>query len=781
MHFRFKKIHYKQKRFWLLISSLVFFVWFAFCLPKPLFNESYATVLVDRDGGLLSATISGDEQWRFPESDSVPYAFQESIRCFEDEYFFFHPGVNPVSLFRALWQNLTSKKVVSGGSTISMQVIRLACKHSNRTFFTKIYEMILALRLELSYSKEEILGFYASHAPFGGNVVGLEAASWRYYNRPSHLLSWGEMSTLAVLPNAPSLIRPGKNQDLLLAKRNRLLSKMYKLDVIDSLTCILAQEEPLPGAPFPLPNKAQHLLNASIKQGYKGAIIRSTIQSSMQNYTQQLAKNYVRKYKANHIENIAILVLDTKTGEILSYIGNVQMDNLQNNSFVDLIPAQRSSGSILKPFLYAGMLSEGSLLPNMLVADIPTFIGSYRPENFEKTFDGAVPASQALAKSLNIPAVKMLQVYGVEKFHSKLKNIGFTTINRNANNYGLSLILGGAEVSLIDVTSAYASMARSLLNYTNSSAEYNILDYKKASFVKSKQEQQLQGDSYLSAGAIWCTMQALSTLHRPWAEIGWEHFASARKIAWKTGTSFGNRDAWCVGVTPEYTVGIWVGNATGEGRPGLTGLNYASPVMFEVMKYLSPTEWFEPPYNDLIKVGVCKNSGARSTDLCPVDSIFVPTNGIRAQACTNHKKVFLNKERTYRVSNACYPISSMVDTSFFVLPTAEEWFYKKNHPEYKSLPPYLPNCSNKNEAMVEVLNPQPNAHLVMPKSKDSPRYIFEAVHRNKHSKLFWHVDGIFLTETIDYHKIEYEPTLGKHKLVVLDEQGNTQEIYFTVE
>lgn len=751
-------------------------------MPNPLFKDSYSTVIEDANGNFLSARIAKDYQWRFPESDSVPLKFKQSIRCFEDEYFYYHLGINPVSIFRAFKQNIIKGKVTSGGSTLSMQVIRLSRNSQNRTVFTKIYEMILAFRLELQYSKEEIMSLYASHAPFGGNIVGLEAASWRYYNRPSYMLSWGETATLAVLPNAPSLVFPGKNHNALLRKRNKLIDKLCKLQIIDKSISDLAKTEPLPDKAQKIPQIAPHLLNKVINDGNEGKRIITTIKSNIQNYANSVALKYGRYYASNYINNIAILVLDTKTGEVKAYIGNIELKDKQTNQFVDNVLSKRSSGSILKPFLYAAMLDEGLILPKSLIADIPTRIGGYAPENFEKTFEGVVPANEALAKSLNIPAVRNLQDYSTNKFLYLLNNIGFTTINKDASFYGLSLILGGAEVSLWESTAAYSSIARSLLTF-NSTSQYLESDYRKPVYlIQEKKVNDYLPNSKIGAGALYFTFEALATLNRPWGELGWEYFASAHKIAWKTGTSFGHRDAWAIGVTPEYTVGVWVGNSSGEGRPGLTGLTHASPIMFEIFKFLDTKTWFQMPVKDLITIDVCKQSGYRATDICEKEKQRVPKQGIKVKACTYHQSIFLDSTNTYRVSSTCYSVSSMNLASWFVLPPAQEWFYKKSHPNYKILPNYLPGCIVPKENVLDIIHPDNNSAIYIPKGFDNEEgmIIFEAVHRNPNAVLFWHIDGDFITQTKGVHKIEVNPLVGSHTLYVIDELGNTIERKFKI-
>ena len=374
------------------IVLFLLLVAYYFCLPKHLFKDPTATVITSNKNELLGAIIADDGQWRFPENDSVPDKFKTCIIAFEDEYFYNHPGFNPISIFKALKENIDSGEIKRGGSTITQQVIRLSRKGKQRTYWEKFKEIILATRLEFRHKKDEILALYASHAPFGGNVVGLDAASWRYFNRNSEDLSWAESATLAVLPNAPSLIYPGKNQLQLLNKRNRLLKKLLDNQTIDSLTYRLSISEGLPQKPYPLPQIAPHLLQTIAKTD-KGQRIKTSVNKRLQQQTNTIVFNHYNTLKQNEIYNISVLILDVKTRKVLTYIGNAPTDKNHQNS-VDIINKPRSTGSILKPFLYAAMLDAGDILPNTLVADVPTQFGDYSPENFNKEFDGAVPAKQ---------------------------------------------------------------------------------------------------------------------------------------------------------------------------------------------------------------------------------------------------------------------------------------------------------------------------------------------------------------------------------------------------
>ncbi|MBI9061055.1 MAG: penicillin-binding protein 1C [Marinilabiliaceae bacterium] len=773
-----KKYHRTVLLSLLIISGLTYW----FCLPSSLFKASYSTVVTSREGDLLAAHIADDGQWRFPQADSVPYRFEQSLLLFEDEYFYSHPGFNPVSMARALWQNIRSGEIISGGSTITMQVMRLS-QGRNRSVWSKLIETLQSTRLELKYSKKEILEIYASHAPFGGNVVGIDAAAWRYFGRPAHQLSWSESALLAVLPNAPSLIHPGKNRDRLLAKRNRLLQKLLAKNSIDSTEYWLSCEEPLPEKPLPLPQLAPHLLTRFMNEApnQKHA---TTLDLYLQTRTTQTVSNFHSIYRYNQIHNMAALIVDNTTGEVLSYVGNTPAYEGFHGNDVDVITAPRSTGSILKPFLYAAALQDGVILPEMLLVDIPTYYTDFSPKNYTRRFDGAVPAHTALSRSLNVPAVRLLDDYGTEKFCDLLKKINLTTINRPASHYGLSLILGGAEASLWDLTGAYASMARILTTYTNNSSQYNTQSFKPPRLSTSPshlEENFTYQQPALSASSIYFTFEALTNVQRPAEETGWENFSSGRKIAWKTGTSFGYRDAWAIGVTPEYTVAVWVGNASGEGRPGIIGGSAAAPVLFELFRSLPPTSWFETPYDELKKALICRESGFLAAPDCPhPDTSYLPALEVQSPVCPYHQLVHLSSDKKYRVNGDCYPVDEMVHQPWLVLPPVMAWYYKSKNPSYKPLPPFKPGCLQSDQSAMAIIYPKSGAELFIPVDLDGQagRIVCKATHRHSSEHLFWHLNDEFIGETIHLHQIEIFPAKGRHLLTITDEAGNQVKRWF---
>jgi penicillin-binding protein 1C len=768
----------KSKNGILFLFAIALFVWFWFSLPSPLFKTATSTVLEDKSGKLLAARIAEDGQWRFPSNKNASLKFITCLIQFEDRSYFEHKGVDPFAFVRALIQNIKAKRVVSGGSTLSMQVIRLSRKGQSRTFFEKFIEISLATRLELSYSKFEILALYSSNAPFGSNVVGLDAASWRYFGREPSKLSWAESATLAVLPNAPSLIYPGKNQERLLKKRNRLLDRLVMEGIIDKETCELSKQEPLPQKPHAIPQLAPHLLQRAAKEGFKGQRVLSTIDGALQERLNDIIENHHKTLRSNEIHNAAAIVLEVSTGNVLAYVGNTQNEKSSYENDVDCINAPRSTGSILKPFLFASMLNDGELLPTTLIPDIPTQIAGYAPQNYNMTFDGAVPAKRALARSLNIPAVRMLQSYGIEKFNYKLKKLGMTTLRFSPDHYGLSVILGGAEGKLWDITGMYASMARTLNNYTKYNGNYVASDFHAPNyeFKKTQTESDVEKNSVLDAASIFLTFEAMVEVSRPDEEAGWRQFNSAGKIAWKTGTSFGFRDGWAIGVTATHVVGVWVGNADGEGRPGLTGIQTAAPIMFDIFSVLKANKWFNRPYDEMEQVAICHQSGSRATDICePVDTLWIQKNGLRTEPCKYHRLVHLDESGQYRVNSDCEDVSKMKHVSWFVLPPAIEWYYKSNNTSYKELPPMRSDCETQSLSAMEIIYPKQFSKIYVPVELDGKmgKTIFQVAHRKASKLIYWHLDGVFMGTTQNNHQLDLSPDEGIHVLTLVDEEGES--------
>lgn len=759
-----------------------------FATPKYPFDSPYSLVVTDSSGILIGARIASDGQWRFPQSDSVPYKFQKCIIAYEDKRFLMHLGVDFMAIARAIYLDVTRRKIVSGGSTITMQTVRLS-RNAERTFFEKFIECIQAIRLELRFSKEEIMAMYASHAPFGGNTVGLETAARRYFGRPAANLSWAESAMLAVLPNNPSLVHLGRNRDKLLLKRNELLQKLKEQGVINEETCILAQNEPLPQSPKQYPQIAPHLVDR-IACNAHSETVKTTINAALQIRSSEILERHIHTLATDGIYNGAVLIMEVSTGNVVTYIGNTMGIKGRNDANdVDIIQSRRSTGSILKPFLYCAMLSEGLLLPNTLVPDIPTQISGYMPKNFRLTYDGAVPAGRALARSLNVPAVKMLQQYSGEKFITILQKLQITTVDKPSDYYGLSLILGGCEATLWQLCGAYASMARSLNNYVSNNNTYSQADYRPPQYLPYQQPSNTarQQHSFLSAGAIYHTLNALTTVERPDDEMFHEMFSSDRIVAWKTGTSFGFRDAWAIGICGNYVIGVWTGNADGEGRPSLIGIKASAPILFDIIKLLPyKKQTFATPYDDLVEARICHHSGYLAGVNCnDIDTMLIPSNGTITETCPYCKLIHLDMSQTYRVTADCESPSNIIHKKWFVLPPAMEYYYKQHNPNYHILPPLRSDCRNCgafNDQPLQVIYPTENAKIFLPKGFDNSRQrmVIEAASRNKSAKLFWHLDNNYISTTQDIHTISIEPKPGKHTIIIADQDGNTTRCNFEI-
>ncbi len=707
---------------------------YLFCLPRNLFrNVPCSTVVYSAEGELLGARIAEDQQWRFPPCDTVPDRYAKAVIRFEDRHFWWHPGVNPVSLVRALVDNIRSGHVVSGGSTLTMQVIRIS-RGRERTLWQKLIEAVQATRLELRYSKRKILALYASYAPFGGNVVGLEAAAWRYFGRPAGELSWGEAATLAVLPNAPASMHPGKNRDALLEKRNRLLEHLYQHGEMDADSYEAALSEPLPEEPLPLPSLASHYVESCPK----GEQTRTTLRYGMQKSVEAAVDRRSDELAREGVGDMAAVVMDNRTGEVVAYVGNASSGRERPGSQVDIAASARSTGSILKPFLFAAALQDGFILPQTLLPDIPVNMGGFAPQNFDRQFYGAVHASEALARSLNVPAVFLLRTYGVPRFHELLQRCGLTTLGQDASHYGLSLILGGGEGRLTEITAAYCALVRSYMGWedgrSGGKSARNVPAWDRV--------------------ALWYTFEALKEVNRP-DELDWRLITSVRRAAWKTGTSYGFRDAWAVGMTPDYTIGVWAGNAEGQGVPGLTGARAAGPVMFDILNLLPESgRWFpEPGPDEGVWADVCPSSGHLAGPDCPETvSMLLPQACLESDPCPYHAD------------------------GVFTLTPAMEWYYKPHHPEYTGA------VKSTSTALMEFIYPSGGTTLYLPRQLDGSVQgaVFRLAHRKSDATVWWHLDQTYVGETRFIHELRLAPSVGKHSLTCVDADGNSVSVGFTV-
>lgn len=777
--------------------------------PVRLTSPQWATALFDRQGQLLDLHIAEDQQWRLPyQAVALPKRYQTALLTFEDQYFFQHPGINPLSVARALWGNLVAGQVKSGASTITMQVSRLLYGNQPRTLAQKLQETRLALQLEWHYDKTQILQLYANHAPYGGNIVGLTAASWWYFGREPAALSWAEAALLAVLPNSPGLIHPGRRADVLLHKRDQLLRKLALRGAMQAVDLQLALLEPLPKKPAGWPAQTPHLLQSLRGKWPQQPLFYTDLDQQLQQQMTALLARHARTLSISGVHNSALLLIDHQEMKIRAYVGNASVaaaaatvevtpdTTAPHGSAVDIIQSRRSTGSILKPFLYALMLDEGLLTAASLLPDVPSKFGGYAPVNFDLQFRGAVRAGDALAQSLNVPAVRMLHQYGVGRFKQQLAAFGLSTVNKGADHYGLSLILGGAEATLFELSRSYAAMMQLAAQKKNAAAQ-PLLSLQFPATAAADEQANAKMDAQtetlslpISSGAAYLTMQTLLNVERPDSEGSWRDYVNSSKIAWKTGTSFGLRDAWAIGSNGRYTIGVWTGNADGSPAAILAGARSAGPVLFDAFRLLPDAPWLPKPVSALQQVEVCASDGYRVRFACVRSMTELPA---QRQLQTSHsfqQQLWLDPSGKFQLPAGCAPEVARQQQTRLILPVAMAYFYQPQHPEYQGLPPIWPGCeqmavqssSTQHNLRLDLLYPSSDSQIRLPLQLDGKlgHSIFRAVHRDNKALLYWHLDEQYLGQTQMPHQMAIQTTAGQHQLVITASDGSRLQRQFEV-
>lgn len=744
-------------------------------VPLPDYSPRFSKSLYSKEGHLLSAMVSAEQQWCLPLSGTVPEQFAVCVRLYEDEYFRWHPGFNPVSLLKALVSNVKSGQIKRGASTIPMQVMRMRNRHAKRNFINKSLEIVYALKYDMLHSGEDIIKDWAQIAPFGGNTIGLSAAALRYFGRTPEQLSWAECAMLAVMPNSPASTHLNLNRQILLSKRNFLLKKLYHSGYFDKEDLDIYLEEDLPDEMKPIPQHAFHFLQFVKNTSKADHVFHSTIQLDIQKRLNDILHLEATFLKLDDIHNIAAVVIDIERNELVAYTGNVY-DARLGHHYVDVAQALRSYGSLLKPLLYAHTLENNWFLPKELVADIPTSIGDFRPMNFDRKFRGAVRLDEMLIQSLNVPAVRVLNTTGHESFYDLIRRLDIAGINKGADHYGLSIILGGGESTLWDLCRIYKGFAR---NYKSLPYPFNPVR-----FLKESKDTKPKDVIEFSASTIHAMTESLADLTRPREEKSWDRYTTDKKIAWKTGTSYGHKDAWALGYNSKYMVGVWVGNETGEGRHDLTGITKAAPVMFKIFNALPANQWFSqsPQYKNKEIISVCRESGKMAGPLCKYrDTRFVERASFRFAQCNFHEKVLLNGNN-HLIADACRDGASKSDTAF-VLPAYMEYYYKVAHPEYKGMPLSDVSCSPVKGGL-KVIYPQEGLKVFLPRTQEMERnqLIATAYHHNNDATLYWFYDEQYMcaTTSVKGHQCIGALPPGRHVLTIADQWGNTDKVSFEI-
>lgn len=759
----------------IIALGIIFLFYMVIPLPSPLFPDDYSLVVKDCRGENLRVFLNKDEQWCFPQEDSshIPEKLKKAITCYEDKYFYFHLGINPVSIVRAAYQNISNDKIVSGASTITMQLARML-NNGKRTYLNKIYEMLLAQKIELYYSKESILKSYLSHAPFGGNIRGYEAAAHRYFEKSPAELSWAEAAALAVLPNAPGLITPGSRNNLLKEKRDKLLKILFEEGYIDESSLRLSLLEPTISEEYPFRVSAPHLTQRIYNRNKDGHIITTTIDKEIQNYSELITRQHMTSLNREGIRNCAAIVLETKTGKVRSYIGSQDFYDMENDGMVDGVQAWRSSGSILKPFLYALSIDDGILIPETLIKDVPSYFDTFSPQNADTKYNGILPAKEALIRSLNIPAVRLLNTYGIYRFYSFLKNAGVGTLFRTAEDYGLPLIVGGAETNLYEMAMLYRGLANEG-RFSNSF--FSSGDSAKASITSPQ---------LISSGACYLAMDMIKELKRPGAEFYWMQYQNQKPIAWKTGTSYGSKDAWALGVTPDWTIGVWVGNFDGEGNSNLSGAASAGPMLFDLFNYLSEQgeqKWFQKNEMDFKKVRVCKETGFLAGSNCNATEIIdVPIFMNPLRLCPFHKKIFIDAKNKYTVCSKCWE-TGYKEKHILSYPADVTYYLKlRGRSQYEVLS-HNPECNSVTGLNpLDFLYPVDSAKVWLPRDFDNreQKLIARVAHNTPNKTIFWYLDESYIGTTKNKHEKSISLAQGWHNLYIIDEEGFEDQVRFYI-
>lgn len=737
----------------------------AFPLPAL---PRYSTTVYYRDSTLASAFLSHDDRWRMEvKSDQLPPRIVNVFLQKEDKYFYYHPGVNPIAIVRALWNNTLRNKRTSGASTITMQVARLL-QPADRTWWNKAVEAFRAMQLEWRYSKTEILDLYLSLAPYGGNIEGIEAAARLYFEKSASQLSPAEEVCLTIIPNRPISLKPGKNNDLLLTARNQWLKRFNQMGLYTPEELNDALHEPLLIKRHEAPKSIPHL-SRRLRKKTNTPQIYTTIDPFIQHTSENITSVYLKRLKAAHIQNAAVLVIRNKDRQVLAYLGSDDFDDSPHQGQVDGIMAPRSPGSALKPMVYAAAFEKGVLTPATVLLDVPMNFNGYAPKNYDQKCLGQVSAANALSYSLNIPAVSLTETIGINTLIDKLGRCGFKNIKEQEKNLGLSLILGGCGVSLEELCGLYTTLANN--------GSYSPYKYKLSNEVKAAET------IILSKEAAWMTTSILSEIQRPDLPFNYASSLNLPKVAWKTGTSYGRRDAWSIGYNQHYTIGVWIGNFSGEGVPELNGADIATPLLFRLFNALdyqqNSGEIIAP--NGVQKRWVCPESGLLPGPLCSeaTQDYFIP--GISsAKACEHLHLVFTAHNERFTYCSHCLPNGGYKEKAYRNIPAALLDYYKEQHIPFERMPEHNPICQRIkiSGAPIFVSPSDGKEYIIDRESKD--KLMLKCQLADDAKQLYWYLDNelIFSGTPDEPHFVS--PTPGLHTLTCADDRGRSTTISFTV-
>ncbi|MFH1843847.1 MAG: penicillin-binding protein 1C [bacterium] len=748
--------------------------------PDPYAVKPAGRQIFARDGSLLRGFLSRDEKWRLrvPLDDVSPHLIQ-AVLCHEDRWFHAHPGVNPVSVIRAAWTNLRSGRVVSGASTITMQLARLVEPRSRSAGY-KLYQTFRALQYECRYTKDEILEMYLNLAPYGGNIEGVAAAAYIYFDKPPAELSLAEACLLGILPQAPSDRHPVRHPEAALTARRGLLERMTRHGLIDAATAQRADLEPLPASLRAIPFAAPHFCEWMTRQQPRTVNLFTTLDADLQSRAEGLVAFHLRRLRPHGIEQGAVVILQSDRAELLAMVGSADYADSATSGQVNGAVARRSPGSTLKPFVYGLAFDRGLATPTTLLEDVPIHFGSYSPQNYDGTFSGALTAGEALRRSRNVPAVLLAsQLHAGGSFCHWLQEAGVTSLRRSADHYGLSLVLGGGDLTLLELAELYGILARQGIRRP-------LRTVQAPGATPTAAELRQHDRRVLSRGAAYLTLQELIGVQRPELDKVWQSGTHQVPVPWKTGTSYGHRDAWSIGIAGEYVVAVWIGNFDGTGKPPLVGSQVAAPLLFDCIDLLprdKPGSWFHRP-TGLGRRDICALSGAPAAPHCPAvcQADYLP--GVSpASPCELHREIEIDDESGLAVCSRCRHPEQVSRQTVVWWPPRLATYMAANDLASQPIPPHNPDCPvfGRGEAPT-ILSPQDGMEYYVRSGvplQDQQIALLASVNRACH-RVYWFVDGVLFWRGEPGEPVFLKPTAGEHRVVVKDEAGRSATTSFRV-
>jgi penicillin-binding protein 1C len=724
------------------------------------------------DGTPMCVYLSPDDKWRIHVAlDEVDPDYIEALLKFEDGRFYVHPGVDPVAIGRAALQNLAARRVVSGASTITMQLARIV-EPRPRNLRSKVIEAFRAMQLEMRYSKNEILELYLAFAPYGKNIEGIEAASLAYFGHRAKHLSPFETAYLLSVPQNPSFRYPSarhaRHMDKVVGHVTRTLVNAGAFDKQEEAAALRGL---MPTSLRPFPREAMHVA-FYLSDKHEGMRVPGAIKRDAQSVVESVIANYRAELESMGIHNASALVIDNESGAVVAAAGNLDFWDHDHHGQVIGFKAPRSPGSAMKPFIYAMAIDRGLALPGYLVADIPVYYTGYQPINYDREFRGLVRLEDALSQSLNIPFVNLLREIGLNDYQNFLREGGITTLKDEPGYYGLSIAIGSLEVKLEELVALYAMIARD------------------GEFIEplwTTDREPRPAERLLSTGAAYLTRRTLQKRDRP--DFPERHRAMQFKstVFWKTGTSAYHRDAWAVGGNKRYTAGVWVGNFDGTSSRYLVGSNRAGPVLFDILEGLPETAGENASAGipeELIKVDVCSWSGHLAGKHCThIEKALAPRSSVPRLTCPYHVEYLVDRETGRRVNPLCAAGKEVQPKVFTVLPAAARRWISDLKLEAPAPPPLLKTCKRvaANNGP-QIVRPRPNAvFFIVPGLKaDRQEIMFEADAGADVGELYWFVDGKFTAAKAPDQRVWLKPTPGKHEVRVVDAYGKSDAVSINI-